>query len=305
VIALKTHHGSILGLRDNKLYQALPGQVPDSEMVEVTLDGQIAGNIIVTRLPEHLSWKRLDGHLRNELSLSIQDGPLYVCAEPGGQICIDRTHCGPWETFSANLTELYKPETTRLARIHGGLASSSHPILIHLGPGETPKQGFLNIDGFIHAAGARFKEEFPDNYFVFPFADQSWPFPDNSVDYIYHEDFIEHISQINQWQVMAEALRVLKPGCVHRISTPCIKAAMLRHSDFNLGMEGVYEGERQWGHIAMLTHRSLEEMALAIGYSEVIFTQKNGGTSAFAIKDTRPGDDRDELAGNIFADLIK
>jgi len=306
MIALVTYHGTVLGLRGgNDLYQAPVGQVPECEMVKAVLDKDSLGNILITGLPEHLRWRKLDGSLGTDLLFSIQDGPMYVCAEPRGQVCIDRTHCGPWETFRVDAIKLFEPETLRLSRVYGDLVEASTPVLVHLGPGETPKKGFLNIDGLAHSAGLRFKERYPNNYFIFPFADQPWPLPNNSVDYIYHEDFIEHISQISQWQVLAEAMRVLKPGCIHRISTPCIKEAMLRHSDFSLGLHGVYQGERQWGHIAMLTHKSLEEIAQAIGYSRVIFTQKNGGTSDFAIQDTRPGSDRDCLVGNIYADLVK
>ena len=46
-------------------------------------------------------------------------------------------------------------------------------------------------------------------------------------------------------------------------------------------------------------------MASIIGYRHVFFTAKSHGTSPHAIADTRPGGDRNELVGNIFADLLK
>ena len=46
------------------------------------------------------------------------------------------------------------------------------------------------------------------------------PLPDNSVDAIFHEDFSEHLDQKEQILFLAEALRVLKHGLVHRINTP-------------------------------------------------------------------------------------
>jgi hypothetical protein len=44
-------------------------------------------------------------------------------------------------------------------------------------------------------------------------------------------------------------------------------------------------------------------VARLIGYRQAIFTAKGKGT--FAVADTRPGIDRDELTGNIMVDLLK
>ena len=46
-------------------------------------------------------------------------------------------------------------------------------------------------------------------------------------------------------------------------------------------------------------------MAELIGYKEVVFTTKNHGVSSHAVKDARPGRDRDPILGNIYADLLK
>jgi hypothetical protein len=69
---------------------------------------------------------------------------------------------------------------------------------------------------------------------------------------------------------------------------------------------GVYFYEYdQWSHISLFTPASLQEMASIIGYRHVFLTAKSRGTSPFAVPDFRPGGDRDELVGNIFADLLK
>jgi predicted SAM-dependent methyltransferase len=68
------------------------------------------------------------------------------------------------------------------------------------------------------------------------FTQKSWPIPDSSVDYIYSEDFIEHVPQRSQVAFLAEAFRVLKPGCYNRVSTPCLAASMGANSDFSKGI---------------------------------------------------------------------
>jgi predicted SAM-dependent methyltransferase len=186
------------------------------------------------------------------------------------------------------------------------LVASGQPVKIQVGFGWTPAPGFINLDIFplLQEDDARFDDV---DVFFFPYADRSWPIPANCVDYIFHEDFIEHISQKQQVCFLAETLRVLKDGGWHRISTPCLAASMNRHSQFEDGMQGVYTGEwDNWEHVSLFTRHSLEEVARLVGYSEVLFNLKNQGVSQHRVpEEMRPGDDRDPLVGNIFADLLK
>jgi hypothetical protein len=179
------------------------------------------------------------------------------------------------------------------------LIDTGQPVRLHFGCGDVPRPGFLNIDANRHPSVSG------DDYFVFSFADVSWGIPDNSVDYIFHEDFIEHLNQLQQIQFLAETLRVLKPNCYHRINTPCLIGSMKRHSHFREGFQGVYTGEVQWGHISLFSRMSLKELSEVIGYSEIIFTTKDHGVSPYAVLDTRPHSDRDIIIGNIYADLKK
>ena len=186
------------------------------------------------------------------------------------------------------------------------LIETGQPVKIQVGFGPMPAPGFVNLD--IHPMLAEDDSRFDDlDVFFFPYADMPWPIPANCVDYIFHEDFIEHISQKQQVCFLAETLRVLKDGAWHRVSTPCLNAAMTRHSHFEAGMEGVYRGEwDNWGHISLFTRHSLEEMAKMVGYRDVVFNQKNQSVSPYRrMQEVRPGNDRDPLIGNIFADLLK
>ena len=51
--------------------------------------------------------------------------------------------------------------------------------------------------------------------------------------------------------------------------------------------------------------RSLKEAAELVGYREIVFTTRHHGISPYAERNVRPGSDRDEIFGNIYADLLK
>jgi predicted SAM-dependent methyltransferase len=180
------------------------------------------------------------------------------------------------------------------------LTQQKKPVLLHVGCGNRRLNGFLNIDKSVRFGGHL------TDYYRFPYADKAWPMPDESVDYIYSEDFIEHIPQRNQVAFLAEAYRVLKPGCYHRVNTPCLVDSMRVHSDFKKGFDGVYFGEfDKWDHISVFTRGMMTDIAGVIGYRQVYFTAKSCGSSPFAVPDIRPVSDRDDVTGNIFADLLK
>src|ERR1051326_3305277 len=170
------------------------------------------------------------------------------------------------------------------------LLHHARPVRLYTGCGTMPAAGFINLDiaPMLQAADPRFYDR---EYFFFPFADVSWPIPDACVDYVFHEDFIEHLTQKQQICFLAETLRVLKPGSWHRVSTPSLVESMRLHSHFEAGMRGVYIGEwDRWGHQCLFTHHSLEQTAKLVGYRRVLFNQKNQGASPLRGIDTRPWD---------------
>ena len=131
------------------------------------------------------------------------------------------------------------------------------------------------------------------------------PLPDNSVDVIFHEDFIEHLNQKEQIIFLAETFRVMKPGAIHRINAPHLLKSIQKHSSFIEGGKGVYI--REWdghGHKNLLTPDYLKEIAKMIGYGTIIFNNRDSSISKDVPPEYRPGVDRvdDE---NIFCDLIK
>jgi hypothetical protein len=207
---------------------------------------------------------------------------------------------------ASSLSSFGKSHDQEISKFNQKIASltiKKDPIKLQFGCGLQPRPGFLNLD--LRVLAPAFAINYPDQYFIFPYADMPWGIPDNCVDYIFHEDFIEHITQLQQIQFLSEALRVLKPGCYHRVNTPNLITAMKKHSKFKEGFAGVYTGESSWGHISIFSPNYLKEIAELVGYSDVVFTTKNHGVSPFAEYDLRPGPDRDDILGNIYADLRK
>lgn len=302
---LMTTHRGFVGFENGRLVQL---DSPDDPNVLRLPDGSIPYGEMIRGGPlSDFQVSKVD----NGIALRRREG--YACATPGQRnIAVDRVSVATWETFlevpDDQIGQFSKAafdpsaEMARFAHRVAELTAAGQPVKIYPGCGTVPRPGFLNLDIDVNAP--QFLLTNRDEYFIFPFVCK-WPIPDNSVDYIYDEDFVEHISQLMQWQFFAETFRVLKPDCYHRVNTPNILAAMRRHSRFIEGFAGVYTGEEQWGHIAILSHEQLREIAETIGYSKVVFTKRSQGLSPYAAEDFRPGPDRDDVDGNIYADMRK
>lgn len=193
----------------------------------------------------------------------------------------------------------------------------TNKVKLHFGCGPRILKDWINIDVLYEPYEKYLKyygdEHYPveirgnrSDFYEFNAIELGIPLPDNSVDVVFHEDFFEHLSQRDQYIFLAETLRVLKPGAIHRINTPNLAKSMQSHSDFSKGINGVYKEE--WDshfHISIMTPNILEEMAKIVGYSQIIFNGKNQSISKDLPKEYRPSEDRDQTTGNVFADLIK
>jgi predicted SAM-dependent methyltransferase len=201
-------------------------------------------------------------------------------------------------------------------RLRQYILSASH-LKLHFGCGPRVLKGWINIDlsyapyeNYLQYYGEEFYPAIvrggKADLFKIDVTKERLPIDDNTVDVVFHEDFIEHLDQRSQIIFFAETFRVLKLGCIHRVNTPDLKASMLKNSDFNLGAAGVYLDEwDKHGHKNLLTVEMLTDMAQMTGYREVHFTKRDESLSPLIPREYRPDpNDRDE-DGNIFADLVK
>jgi predicted SAM-dependent methyltransferase len=203
-------------------------------------------------------------------------------------------------------------EYERLASEHGKDAG----IRLHFGCGPRVLKGWINIDlkfvpygEYLQYYGEKYYPEAirgdRSNFYALDIVRTGLPFADNSVDLIFHEDFLEHIDQKEQVVFLAETLRVLKPGSTHRVNTPNLLSAMQGHSDFARGKKGVYVHEwESHVHKSILTPASLEEMARMVGYKAILTQSRDKSTAKGLPLEYRPSSEEPEER-NIFADLIK
>ena len=190
-------------------------------------------------------------------------------------------------------------------------------LKLHFGCGPRVLKGWINID-LSYEPFQNYMQYYTDKYypesirgnksdfFAIDITKTALPLADNSVDVIFHEDFLEHLSQRDQILFLAETLRVLKTSGIHHVNTPNLLSSMKDHSTFSRGFIGVYLDEwKKHNHLNIMTPKMLEEMALMVGYSRVFFTERNKSLSNLIPLEYRP-DPRDRPeGGNIFADLIK
>jgi len=189
-------------------------------------------------------------------------------------------------------------------------------IKLHIGCGPRVLKGWVNIDLF-YSPFEKYLKYYGDefygselrgsrlDFFEMDVTKSPLPLPDNSVDVVFHEDFLEHISQRNQYVFMSEILRVLKKGGVHRVNTPDLNTSLKRNSYFNNGGSGVYTDEwDKHNHISVMTKKVIEDMAKTVGYSKIVFQERDCSISKLIPREYRPSDTRGS-DGNIFVDLIK
>ncbi|GAB3961652.1 hypothetical protein GCM10028805_61050 [Spirosoma harenae] len=102
------------------------------------------------------------------------------------------------------------------------------------------------------------------------------PFADNSFEYGFCEDFIEHLSQADSITFLSECFRVLKPGGVLRMSFPGLEGVLQNHYFRPTSYKSAYNARLdcydQWGHIHFYSREELRLVATHLGYSRITFT---------------------------------
>jgi len=167
-------------------------------------------------------------------------------------------------------------------------------IKVHVGCGPVHLDGFLHVD-------IRSLPKWHKEIYVFD-ASNPWPCPNDCVNFIFHEDFLEHLDQRGQIRFLAETLRVMKSGACQYVSVPSLEWVMAEHSIFGKGARGVHEEWRTMKHQLLHTEETLKEFARLVGFEYLPLLEKHP-------LGTRPNPDgpakRDARLGNIFAFLSK
>jgi len=170
---------------------------------------------------------------------------------------------------------------------------------------------WLNVDGFDHALMWHFSEtgvprHIAENVYKMDLL-QRHPFADNTFDYAFCEDFIEHIDQKNAILFLSEVLRTLKPGGVLRLTSPGLEGVMSNHfrsAGFDAVIENHDSAYTRWGHLHFFSQSSLKTMALGLGFKEhSVCTFHQSWHRELCKLETRA--EQNEYKINLYAELTK
>jgi predicted SAM-dependent methyltransferase len=137
---------------------------------------------------------------------------------------------------------------------------------LNLGCGSCPIPGWYNYD--IEPGEGRLVFDLTNDL----------PHQSATVDCVYSEHFIEHLTRRQGQKLLAESYRVLKPSGVIRISTPDLGALIRDYTDHRLDRwadmgwqpksvcQLVNEGMRRWGHLFLYDQAELNEALQMAGF---------------------------------------
>lgn len=145
-------------------------------------------------------------------------------------------------------------------------------LMLNLGCGDVYFEGWINIDISSKKADLLCDLKEP------------LPYKDNSVDIIYNEHFIEHITAREGSKFLKECYRVLKPGGIFRIATPDLKYILLKYffiwknqfwikkygySWIKTKAEMVNIVFREWGHQYLYDKEELKRRLIEAGFNRI------------------------------------
>ena len=150
---------------------------------------------------------------------------------------------------------------------------------MHLGCGTVYKEGWINIDNNSDNNIQKLDLDWDLR--------KSLPFHDNSVDFIYNEHFLEHLTVEEGISAIKDFFRVLKPGGVMRIAMPDLEKIVHGYLDENwkenskacsekYGLtfiqtraEGININFRWWGHQWLYDWEELERRLKEAGCEKI------------------------------------
>lgn len=143
---------------------------------------------------------------------------------------------------------------------------------LHLGCGMDIREGWVNIDGYC----------VDENIINYDLSTGLPAYADNSIDFIFSQHFVEHITRNEAFILFEDCYKKLKPGGVMRVVVPDLKECVRRYikNDIDFGEGGYSPLSRckmmndafyEWGHKAMYDKDDLMEVLCDAGFSKIEF----------------------------------
>lgn len=171
-----------------------------------------------------------------------------------------------WKWIGSCTRRAFRWQTFEARRLRAALRASRK---LHLACGPVVRNGWINVDIEAHEGAFRWDLRRP------------LPFDPFSIDLVYAEHFIEHITLDEAEALMRECLRILAPGGVVRLSTPDLAFLIEEYREHRLtewanmgwlpqsASRMVNEGMRMWGHQFLYDEPELHAMLHRAGFATV------------------------------------
>ena len=143
---------------------------------------------------------------------------------------------------------------------------------INYGCGGNLKEGWLNVDLFPNDA---------PNYKLINLLEKH-PFSNDTVQFGFSEDVLEHLNQAESIFFISEIYRTLTKGGVLRLSFPGLEGVLTRHYTPATELrvrQGEFEAYAFWDHIHFYSREELSLVARHIGFKKIEFVEY--GESAY------------------------
>lgn len=107
--------------------------------------------------------------------------------------------------------------------------------------------------------------------------------PNDSVDFIYHEHFLEHLTREEGLVLLSSCYRKLKPGGVMRLTVPDLEYLVHRYNTNNIDWGGpggwqpknrcimINQGFHAWGHQFLYDKGEIMDVLQESGFSDMKF----------------------------------
>ncbi|HSX29867.1 MAG TPA: methyltransferase domain-containing protein [Candidatus Saccharimonadales bacterium] len=159
------------------------------------------------------------------------------------------------------------------------LGGGKGKVMLNVGCGTDYKKGWVNVD---NNSDNNIKQ-----------LDLNWdlrnplPYKDGSVDFIFNEHLIEHLTVEEGQAVLKDLMRVLKPGGVLRIATPNLTEVVEQYASLPIDKdptikrfkltyiktpaERINIAFREWGHKWLYDTEELKRRIEEAGYTKIKF----------------------------------
>jgi predicted SAM-dependent methyltransferase len=189
-----------------------------------------------------------------------------------------------------SLSRLVRPARERAFQRQVEAARAQGPVRVNIGAGRKPVAGWINTD-IVWQADAYLDIAKP------------WPVPEGSVDFVYADNVIEHVTLEVGREVFRHAYTALKPGGIFRLATPDVEAVARQYLEngelARAGMERNRERGKNFSHPVELIRETFVGAKHYLGFCyDFASISTEMGAVGFVVERVPAGEsDHPELTG--------